>query len=157
MRVGWGFDVHPFGGDRPLILGGFLVPGSYSVSATSDGDVVCHAVTDALLGSAGLGDMGMHFPSSDPVWEGASSVLMLEKAVELAVTAGWAPAFVDVTVVCETVRIGPYREAIRSGLASALGLDVGAVSVKATTTDGLGFIGRGEGIAATATCTTIPL
>lgn len=157
MRVGWGFDVHPFGGERPLILGGVSIPGGHTVAATSDGDVVCHAVTDAVLAVAALGDMGLHFPSTDPLWENASSLAMLDRAVTLVRSEGWTPSFVDVTVVCETVRVGPHRDEIRSGLASTLGVGVGQVSVKATTTDRLGFLGRGEGIAAVAVCTAIPL
>jgi 2-C-methyl-D-erythritol 2,4-cyclodiphosphate synthase len=123
------------------------------VLATSDGDVAAHAVCDALLGAAGLGDLGQHFPSSDPQWAGAASLGMLSRVVALAAEVGVVAEFVDVTVVAEDVRVSPHRDAIRQGLASVLGLAQGDVSVKATTTDGLGLIGRGEGIAAMAVVT----
>lgn len=153
LRVGWGVDVHAFGGTRSLVLGGCPIPGAPAVEATSDGDVVAHSVTDALLGAANLGDLGTHFPSSDDRWEGADSLDMLTWAVSLAAGAGVHPVFVDVTIVVQSVRIAPHRTAIRQGLAGALGLGDSAVSVKATTTDRLGFIGRDEGIAALAVLT----
>ncbi len=153
MRVGWGVDVHPFGGTHPLVLGGHLIDDDVLVSATSDGDVASHAVTDAMLGAAGLGDIGMHFPSSDERWYGAPSTEMLRTAVAKAAEVGVFPEYVDVTVLLQWVRIAPHRDQIRAGLAEALGLSVDRVSVKATTTDGLGFVGRDEGIAATAVLT----
>ncbi len=153
MRVGWGVDVHPFGGTHPLVLGGHLIDDDVLVSATSDGDVASHAVTDAMLGAAGLGDIGMHFPSSDERWHGAPSTEMLRTAVAKAAEVGVFPEYVDVTVLLQWVRIAPHRDQIRAGLAEALGLSVDRVSVKATTTDGLGFVGRDEGIAATAVLT----
>ncbi len=153
MRVAWGVDVHQLGGDPPVILGGVVVDGVRGVHATSDGDVAAHAVCDALLGAACLGDLGQHFPSSDVRWHGASSVDLLRQVVAMAGDVGVLTDFVDVTIVAEDVRVSPHRQAIRDGLAAALGIDVSAVSVKATTTDGLGLVGRGEGIAAMAVLT----
>ncbi|MGF1668177.1 MAG: 2-C-methyl-D-erythritol 2,4-cyclodiphosphate synthase [Acidimicrobiia bacterium] len=153
MRVGWGVDVHPLGGDPPVILGGVVVDETRGVHATSDGDVAAHAVCDALLGAACLGDLGQHFPSSDARWNGASSLDLLRRVVEMAGDVGVLTDFVDVTIVAEDVRVSPHRQAIRDGLAGAMGIDVSAVSVKATTTDGLGLVGRGEGIAAMAIVT----
>ena len=153
MRVGWGVDVHPLGGPPPVILGGVVVDPTRGVHATSDGDVAAHAVCDALLGAAALGDLGLHFPSSDPRWHGASSLDLLREVVTMAADAGVVPTFVDVTIVAEDVRVSPHRDAIRKGLAEVLGLDPVDVSVKATTTDGLGLVGRGEGIAAMAAVT----
>jgi 2-C-methyl-D-erythritol 2,4-cyclodiphosphate synthase len=153
MRVGWGVDVHPLGGDPPVILGGVVVDETRGVHATSDGDVAAHAVCDALLGAACLGDLGQHFPSSDIRWHGASSLDLLRRVVEMAGDVGVLTDFVDVTIVAEDVRVAPHRQAIREGLAGAMSIDVSAVSVKATTTDGLGLVGRGEGIAAMAIVT----
>jgi 2-C-methyl-D-erythritol 2,4-cyclodiphosphate synthase len=153
MRVGWGVDVHPLGGDPPVILGGVVVDETRGVHATSDGDVAAHAVCDALLGAACLGDLGQHFPSSDARWQGVSSLDLLRRVVVMAGDVGVLTDFVDVTVVAEAVMVSPHRQAIRDGLAAAIGIDVSAVSVKATTTDGLGLVGRGEGIAAMAVVT----
>ena len=149
-RVGWGADVHRFGTEPPVLLAGVAVDSGRGVLATSDGDVVAHAVIDAVLGAAGLGDIGMHFPSSDPQSRDADSMEMLQTVVGLAEAASWRLAFCDVTVISESVRIAPHRQAIRTGLAGALGLSIDDVSVKATSTDGLGWIGRDEGIAAMA-------
>jgi 2-C-methyl-D-erythritol 2,4-cyclodiphosphate synthase len=131
-------------------LGGVVVDETRGIAATSDGDVVAHAVTDAVLGAAALGDMGDHFPSSDRRWRGADSMEMLVRAVALAGDHGYAIASADVTVLAEKVRISPHRASIRANLAARLGVEVAAVSVKATTTDGLGWLGADEGIAATA-------
>ncbi|HJS71882.1 MAG TPA: 2-C-methyl-D-erythritol 2,4-cyclodiphosphate synthase [Acidimicrobiia bacterium] len=155
MGVGWGYDVHRLDAEPPLKLGGVVVSETVGVTATSDGDVVAHAVTDALLGASVLGDMGTHFPSGDPAMTGADSMALLRQAVAMARESGWIPAHVDVTVVAESVRVAPHRSDIASGLAGALDLPVEAVSVKATTTDGLGFVGRGEGIAAVAVMTVV--
>ncbi len=152
-RVGWGFDAHRLDGEPPLILGGVVVSDEVGVSATSDGDVVAHAVADALLGACALGDLGSHFPSDDPASQGADSMRLLRRVVAMAADSGWETAHVDATVVVESVRIAPHREAIVSNLAAALSLDEGAVSVKATTTDGLGFIGESKGLAAIAVLT----
>lgn len=153
MRVGWGFDAHPLDGDPPLTLGGVVVSKFVGVTATSDGDVLAHAVTDALMGACVLGDIGQHFPSDDPALSGANSMVLLRQAVTMAMAGNWKPTHVDVTVVAEHVKIAPHREAIRGGLADALEVSVEDVSVKATTTDGLGFLGRGEGVAAIAVMT----
>lgn len=152
-RVGWGFDVHPLDGDPPLKLGGVVVSDSLGVSATSDGDVLAHAVSDAVAGAAAIGDVGEHFPPEEPASRDADSMVMLGQVVSSAAVAGCTPAHVDVTIVTEAVRISPHRESIRAALADVLGLGVDSVSVKATTTDGLGFIGRGEGLAAMAVVT----
>ena len=157
IRVGWGFDAHRLDGDPPLLLGGVVVSETVGVTATSDGDVVAHAVADAVLGAAALFDVGEHFPSEDPAYHGADSMTLLRQAVELASEAGWSVAHADVTVVIEEVRVAPHREEIKAGLGSALGVDVGSVSVKATTTDRLGFIGRGEGMAVVAVVTLAAL
>lgn len=153
LRVGWGFDAHRFGGEPPLILGGVEASADRGVEATSDGDLVVHAVIDALLGAAALGDLGTFFPSDDPIWHGADSFHMLELTLSELTAHGWRPTFVDVTVIAQSVRVGPIREEIRINLAAALGLDAGAVSVKATSTDRMGSIGADEGIAAAATAT----
>ncbi len=156
-RVGWGFDAHRLVGSPPLLLGGVAVSDSIGVTATSDGDVLAHAVIDAVLGACALGDLGDHFPSDDPDLEDADSMDLLERTVVMANRSGWRVRHVDVTVIAESVRVAPYRQAIRDRLASALVLDVESVSVKATTTDGLGFIGRGEGLAVVAVVTVSPL
>jgi len=151
MRVSWGFDVHRLGGEPPVRLAGVLVDPARGVVATSDGDLVAHAVADALLGVAGLGDLGAHFPASDPKWEGADSMELLGRVA--AMCSGIRVTFLDVTVIAQQVRVAPHRNAIRDSLAMALGIEPGRVSVKATTTDGLGAIGAGQGIAATAVVT----
>jgi 2-C-methyl-D-erythritol 2,4-cyclodiphosphate synthase len=156
-RVGWGFDAHRLDGEPPLKLGGVIVSESEGVSATSDGDVVAHAVADALLGACVLGDLGGHFPSSDPANLGADSMVLLGRVVVLARDAGWQSVHVDVTVLAESVRVAPHRETIARNLADPLSLPLDAVSVKATTTDGLGFVGRGEGLAAMAMVTVAEL
>jgi 2-C-methyl-D-erythritol 2,4-cyclodiphosphate synthase len=153
IRVAWGLDVHPLTDVPPVVLGGVVVDRERGVAATSDGDVAAHAVCDALLGAANLGDLGSHFPSSDPAWAGVSSLDLLTRVVELATRHRVMPVFVDVTVVAQRVRVAPHRAAIAAGLAGALGVDPGMVAVKATTTDGLGLVGRGEGIAAMAVVT----
>lgn len=152
-RVGWGFDSHRLGGVPPIVLAGVEVDGRRGVIATSDGDVVAHAVADALLGAAALGDLGAFFPSSDPQWRNADSMGLLRRVVELVREAAWRPSFCDVTAISESVRVAPHREPVRTALAEALGLETGEVSVKATTTDGLGWLGRDEGIAAAAAVT----
>lgn len=153
VRVGFGVDVHRLGGPPPVVLGGVVVDADRGVVATSDGDVAVHAVIDALLGAAVLGDLGSHYPSDDPRWEGARSLDLLADTVTRIAAAGFAPAHVDVTIIAQDIRVAPHREAMRAGLATVLGLHPGHVSVKATTTDHLGVIGRGEGIAAMATAT----
>ena len=152
-RVGWGFDAHPLDGEPPLVLGGVVVSEASGVSATSDGDVLAHALTDAVLGACSLGDIGQYFPSNHPSLQGANSMVLLHQAVTMAMASGWRIAHVDVTVVVESIRIAPHREAIREGLAKALAIEVADVSVKATTTDGLGLIGQDQGLAAIAVVT----
>ncbi len=151
MSVGWGFDAHAFGGDRPVVLGGVSIDTDLRVAATSDGDVVAHAITDALLGAAALGDLGSFYPSSEARWEGVASVaVILRDAAARVRASGWDIEHIDVTVIAESIRVAPHRAAIRAHLAEALGVAERAMSVKATTTDGLGFIGRDEGLAAVA-------
>ena len=150
MRVGWGFDVHRFGGQPPVLLAGVPADPTRGLLGTSDADVVAHAVSDALLGAAALGDLGGLFPSADPRWAGADSMDLLGKVVERFHSEKLEVAHLDVTVIAESVRLEPVREAVRAGLAEALGIGLDAVSVKATSTDGLGFLGRDEGVAAMA-------
>lgn len=152
-RVGWGIDVHPLGGEPPLKLGGVVVSESTGMQATSDGDVLAHAVTDALMGACVLGDIGEHFPSDDPSLSGADSMFLLRQAATMATAVGWHTSHLDATVIAEEVRVAPHREQIRQNLAEALAMKADSVSVKATTTDGLGLVGRGEGIAAVAVLT----
>ncbi len=151
LRVGLGFDAHRFGGKPPLVLGGVIVDAERGLEATSDGDAAAHAVSDALLGAVGLGDMGTHFPSSDERWRGGDSMLMLDTVVKLVRASGWWVNNVDLTIIAQTVRIDPHRQAVRMALSDVLETD--AVSVKATTTDTMGFTGRGEGLAALAVVT----
>jgi 2-C-methyl-D-erythritol 4-phosphate cytidylyltransferase/2-C-methyl-D-erythritol 2,4-cyclodiphosphate synthase len=149
-RAGMGFDVHTFDGEGPIMLGGVAVPHSRGLAGHSDADVVLHAITDALLGAAGLGDLGEHFPPSDARWKGASSDRFLRQAAALIRGGGAIIDHVDCTVIAEEPKVGPYRTAMRERIADILGLRLGQVSVKATTTEGLGFTGRREGIAAQA-------
>ena len=149
-RTGIGFDVHGFSGPGPVMLGGIAVPNERGLAGHSDADVILHAITDALLGAAGLGDIGEHFPPSDPQWKGASSDLFLAHAARLIRDAGGIIDHVDCTLIAEEPRVGPHRAAMRCRIAEILGLDEAQVSVKATTTEGLGFAGRREGIAAQA-------
>jgi|SRR5437588_9679734 len=145
-RVGMGFDVHAFSDDagRRLVLGGVELPGERGLAGHSDADVVTHAVADALLGAAGLGDLGDHFPDTDPVWAGADSLQLLSRVVEKVAASEWRPANVDCTVVLEAPRLAPHRAAMQERLGAVVGAPV---SVKATTAEGLGTIGRGEGVA----------
>lgn len=156
-RVGWGFDAHRLDGPPPLKLGGVVVSETQGVTATSDGDVLAHAVTDALMGACVLGDIGDHFPSDDPLMDGVDSMFLLRQAATMATAAGWRVAHLDVTVVAESIRISPHKGEIVSRVADAVAAPAGVVSVKATTTDGLGFTGRGEGIAAIAVMTIEPM
>lgn len=154
MRVGQGIDVHRFGGEPPVVLAGVVVDRARGVEATSDGDVAVHALIDALLGAGALGDLGVHYPSEDhPRWSGARSMDLLADTVRRLRAADLAVGTVDVTVIAQSVRVGPHRAEMRVALAAALGVGLEAVSVKATTTDHLGFIGRDEGIAAIAVAT----
>jgi 2-C-methyl-D-erythritol 2,4-cyclodiphosphate synthase len=153
VRVGIGYDIHPFDPSRVLVLGGIKIPGVWGLRGHSDADVVLHAIGDALLGAAALGDLGDHFPPGEPEWKDAPSALLLSEVVAKVEARGWKPAQVDVTVVAERPRIQPHRERMRERIASLLGLGLEWVSVKATTHEGLGALGRAEGIAAVAVAT----
>jgi 2-C-methyl-D-erythritol 2,4-cyclodiphosphate synthase len=153
MRVGWGFDAHGLNSTPPVILGGVVVSQDFGVEATSDGDVLSHAIIDAVLGACVLGDIGDHFPPDDSALEDADSIVLLEQTATIAMAAGFLITHVDGTVIVEKVKVAPFRAEIRAKLADALGLPIAVVSVKATTTDGLGFAGRSEGIAAVAVAT----
>jgi 2-C-methyl-D-erythritol 2,4-cyclodiphosphate synthase len=148
FRVGQGFDIHRFADDdRPLVLGGVNIPGERGLHGHSDADAVAHAVSDALLGAAGLGDIGQHFPDTDPQWKGANSVHILREVVAKVHAAGWRVSNVDVNVVCERPKIAPYREAMQTNLTGVVGAPV---SIKGRRAEGLGSIGRVEGIACIA-------
>ena len=149
-RTGLGFDVHAFELGKELWLGGLLIPHDRGLKGHSDADVVLHALTDAILGAIGAGDIGDHFPPSDPQWKGAASSIFLEHARDLVERRGGRLDHVDVTIICEAPRIGPHRDAMRANVAALLRLPLSAVSIKATTTERLGFTGRGEGMAAQA-------
>jgi len=149
-RTGMGFDVHAFAGGGPILLGGIEIPHERGLAGHSDADVALHAITDALLGAAGLGDIGQHFPPSDARWKGADSAMFLAHAAGLLRERGAAIDHVDCTIVAEAPKVAPYRDAMRARIAQIAGLRVDQVSVKATTTEGLGFAGRREGIAAQA-------
>lgn len=148
MRSGIGYDVHRFGEGRRLVLAGVELEGESGLVGHSDADVVTHAVMDALLGAAGKGDIGEHFPDDDPRFAGADSIELLRR---VAGELGWSIANVDVTVIAERPHLGPYKEQMAARLAGAMDVDPGCVNVKATTNEGMGFVGRGEGIAALAT------
>ncbi|HEY8582697.1 MAG TPA: 2-C-methyl-D-erythritol 2,4-cyclodiphosphate synthase [Capillimicrobium sp.] len=150
MLVGQGYDSHRFAEGRPLILGGVEVPHDRGLAGHSDADVLTHAVIDALLGAAGLGDIGHHFPDTDERWRGADSIALLREVARLLGEAGLEPVNVDATVVLERPKVGPHREAMRARIAEAAGLDPARVNVKATTGEGMGFVGREEGAAALA-------
>lgn len=156
-RTGTGFDVHRLAEGEALWLCGVKIEHSHGLAGHSDADVAIHALVDALLGSVAAGDIGEHFPPSDPQWRGAASDRFLAHAADLVRAAGYAIAGIDVTIVCEAPKIGPHKAAMRARLAEILKLAVDAVSVKATTTERLGFTGRGEGIAAQAVATVFPL
>ena len=150
LRVGIGVDAHAFSDDAALVLAGVDFPGEPGLAGHSDGDVVAHALIDALLGAAGLGDLGELFPSGDPKWRDASSIRLLQRAYEVVKGAGYELVNADCVLVCEKPRIAPVREAMRARLAGALGVAPEQIAVRATTTDGLGFTGRGEGLATQA-------
>jgi len=152
-RTAFGFDVHQFGPGHFALLGGVAIPHVYALAGHSDADVALHALTDAVLGTIGAGDIGKHFPPSDPQWRGVSSDRFLRHAVELLTGRGGRIVYLDLTLVCEAPRIGPYREAMIASIARIAGIAPERVSVKATTTEGLGFTGRREGIAAQAIAT----
>jgi 2-C-methyl-D-erythritol 2,4-cyclodiphosphate synthase len=150
IRIGQGFDVHAFGPGDHVMLGGVRIPHEAGLIAHSDGDVLLHALCDALLGSLALGDIGEHFPPSDPRWRGADSRELLRRVYGLVREAGYRVVNVDLTVMAEAPKVGPHSEAMRSLIAADLGVTRSEVGIKATTTERLGFVGRGEGIAALA-------
>jgi 2-C-methyl-D-erythritol 2,4-cyclodiphosphate synthase len=155
-RTGIGYDVHRFAEGRPLVLGGVRIPHVLGLDGHSDADVLLHAIADALLGAAALGDIGQHFPPSDERWRGIDSREILRHAVKLLGERGWNVINIDATVIAEAPKIMPHAAAMRETIAEAAGIDVDAVSIKATTNETLGFVGRGEGIAAIATATIAP-
>jgi len=150
FRVGHGIDVHRFSAGRPLVLGGVRISETDGLEGHSDADAVLHALTDAMLGAIGAGDIGEYFPSTDPRWKDVASRLFVEEAVRLLGERGAEIRNIDLTIVAERPRLAPHKGAIRESVASIAGVDAGRVNVKATTTDGLGFTGRGEGICAMA-------
>ena len=150
MRIGQGFDAHAFKEGGRLVLGGVEIPAARSLEAHSDGDVVLHAVCDALLGAAGLGDIGGHFPPSDPAYKGIDSRLLLRRSFELVASEGYRVVNIDITIIAQAPRLAPYVEAMRANIAADLQVNTRHVNVKATTTEHLGFTGREEGIAALA-------
>jgi 2-C-methyl-D-erythritol 2,4-cyclodiphosphate synthase len=149
-RVGIGYDSHRFVAGRPLILGGITIPHSHGLAGHSDADAVAHALTDAILGAAGAGDIGQLFPDTDPQWQDADSMELLRTAHELVRGRGYTLAQADCTVVTERPKLGPHLGAMAAALAARVGVESGAVSVKAKTNEGMGFIGRGEGLAVIA-------
>ncbi|HEX6533832.1 MAG TPA: 2-C-methyl-D-erythritol 2,4-cyclodiphosphate synthase [Gemmatimonadaceae bacterium] len=155
-RVGLGYDSHRFAPGIPLRLGGVTIPGERGLAGHSDGDAVAHAITDAVLGAAAAGDIGEMFSDTDPANRGRDSIEMLRRAVARVFESGWTVASVDVTVVAETPKIAPHREAMRAALAPALGIAPTDVSIKGKTNEGMGWIGRGEGIACLAVATLAP-
>jgi 2-C-methyl-D-erythritol 2,4-cyclodiphosphate synthase len=150
IRIGQGFDVHAFGDGDHVVIGGVRIPHEGGVIAHSDGDVAIHALCDAMLGALALGDIGQHFPPSDMRWKDANSRDFLRHCNDLIGQRGWGVGNADITVICERPKIGPHAQAMRDCMASDLGISADAVSVKATTSEKLGFTGRGEGIAAQA-------
>lgn len=156
MRAGIGFDVHRFDPQRPLILGGVRIPDGPGLGGHSDADVICHAVADAVLGAAGLGDIGTHFPDSDPRWKDTAGTDLLRRVASLVAEVGYKVFSVDATVLLEAPRVAPYVAEMRAHIAGALGVGPGDVNVKATTTEGLGTVGRKEGAACMAVASLLP-
>ncbi|MBY5921477.1 2-C-methyl-D-erythritol 2,4-cyclodiphosphate synthase [Ferrimonas balearica] len=150
MRIGHGFDVHKFGGEGPLVLGGVSVPFEQGLLAHSDGDVVLHAISDALLGALALGDIGRHFPDTDPAYAGADSRELLRHCYSLVREKGYRLGNLDVTIIAQAPKMAPHIDAMRAHLAADLDAELDRINVKATTTERLGFTGRGEGIATEA-------
>lgn len=150
MRIGMGFDVHGFAVNRPLVLGGVAIPYSKGLAGHSDADVLAHALMDAILGAMRAGDIGEHFPDTDPAYKGSDSMQLLAAVVKMMRDGGWELVDADCVLALEEPKVAPYRDAMRSNLAAWLGVDVSSVGLKATTTEGLGFTGRREGVAAWA-------
>lgn len=157
MRVGFGYDAHRFTSGRPLILGGVEIPYHQGLAGHSDADVLAHALGDALLGAAGLGDLGRHFPDTDPAYRGISSLVLLRRIRELLAQAGYEPVNADATVVAQRPKLAPFIPEMQRRLGQAVGLPPHLVNVKATTTEGMGFAGREEGIAAYAVALVRPI
>ncbi|MCL1887604.1 MAG: 2-C-methyl-D-erythritol 2,4-cyclodiphosphate synthase [Kiritimatiellaeota bacterium] len=155
MRVGIGFDAHRFAPGRPCVLGGVEIPHPLGLLGHSDADVLTHAIMDALLGAAALGDIGQHFPDSDERWRNASSIALLRRVAQRLAENGWRAANVDASVQAEAPRLAPHNAAMRRNIADALALDSSAVSVKATTMEGMGAVGRNEGMTAMAVATIL--
>lgn len=150
LRIGQGYDVHAFTSGGYVTLGGEKIPHTHGVLAHSDGDVLLHAICDALLGAAGLGDIGMHFPDTDARWKGADSRAFIRHVRDLLKVSDYVVVNVDATVICEAPRLGKYREAMRANIAADLGINITRVNIKATTSEKMGFIGRAEGLACQA-------
>lgn len=150
IRVGQGYDVHRWVEGRPCILGGMEIPSDKGPLGHSDADVVCHVLCDALLGAANMRNIGYHFSDKDPMWKGVASTLLLKKVMEMIREAGWELANADVTVILDQPKLNPIIPAIKDNLALVMGVEVDQISVKATTSEGLGFVGRSEGISAMA-------
>ena len=153
MRFGIGFDVHPLAAGRALVLGGINIPHTHGLEGHSDGDVLTHSIIDAILGAAGLGDIGTHFPPDDEQYRGIDSTILLSRTVEIIAEHDWRVQYVDATILAERPRLRPYISEIQATLVRSLRISDGLVNIKATTTDGLGFTGRGEGIASMAVAT----
>jgi 2-C-methyl-D-erythritol 2,4-cyclodiphosphate synthase len=156
-RTGIGYDVHRFAPNRPLVLGGVSIPHDQGLEGHSDADVLLHAIADAILGAAALGDIGQHFPPGDEKWRGVDSRKLLRQSVDLVRSAGWQLVNLDATVIAEAPRIGPHSAAMRLEIRNATDLPIDAISVKATTNEGMGFVGRSEGIAAMAIATIVAI
>ena len=156
IRIGQGYDVHAFGAGDHVMLGGVRIPHTRGVLAHSDGDVALHALCDAMLGALALGDIGRYFPPSEARWKGADSRAFVRHCDALLRERGWRVGNCDITVVCEAPKVGPHAQAMREVIAADLGIGIDAVSIKATTSETLGFTGRGEGIAAQAVCLLVP-
>ena len=150
MRIGMGYDVHRLVDNRPLILGGVRIPYEKGLLGHSDADVLVHAIMDALLGAAAMGDIGQHFPDTDPAYEGADSLFLLKEVNALLKQHGFAVGNIDATIIAQRPKLAPYREEMRKNIAGVLDLDLSCISVKATTEEGLGFTGKCEGISAQA-------
>ena len=157
MRIGHGFDAHRLVEGRPLILGGVTIPFERGPLGHSDGDTLTHAICDSLLGAAGLGDLGVHFPDSDPQWKGVSSLTLLAAVHEQIVRHGWTIGNIDSTIVMQAPKLAPHLAAMREALAEALTIDVEKISVKAKTTEGMGYTGDGSGVAAHAVALLLAL
>lgn len=156
LRIGFGYDVHAFAENRPLILGGVNIPHTVGLLGHSDADVLTHAIMDALLGAAALGDIGKHFPDTDDAYKGADSLVLLSKTLEILNKSGYTVNNIDSTVAAQAPKLAPFIEQMRINISQTLHLPLDAVSVKATTTEKLGFEGRKEGISAYCVCTIIP-